>query len=95
MVLSVNSLSFFTNHTRDLSSTQILRFYLRGLLIRFEFDDVADIAFHHHADSFQNSRADVFPACHASDSKGRDSGRVPQIGLVHVLVDEQFPKLFV
>ena len=69
MVLSVNSLSFFTNHTRDLSSTQILRFYLRGLLIRFEFDDVADIAFHRHADSFENGSADVFSACHPSDGK--------------------------
>ena len=64
-------------------------------VFRNEIDNVSDITLQRLANTRKDRRCDVISSCHLCNRRRRQTGHMTQIGLVHVLVDEQFPKLFV
>ena len=65
------------------------------IFVRHNFHDVLNAAIQRGADLQQNLRGDMAVLAHLGDGRQTDTGLLSHVFFLHILIDEQFPKLLI
>ena len=71
------------------------RHQLSLYFVRYDLHNILNTAIQCGADFHENLRGDMTVPAHLGDGRRADASLCTQVFLLHILVDEQFPELFI